>query len=203
MAAPRLNQRTDLDGIFAALIPTFEEEHRPGGMAAAAALRRARSQPYRGLQATADPKSLLETVCTQPGALAIAASILACRSLIAWSNWTGEGLADDLSSGLYTAELIGPDGHIVDDNVRIGLLISDAAIDYPMSRHSGEETYIVISGVAEWSVDNGPYSTKAPGSLIHHPAWVPHGRRTSKEPFLGAWRWSGDLDLSSFSVDRV
>jgi hypothetical protein len=52
----------------------------------------------------------------------------------------------------------------------------------------GEETCLVISGEAERPVGDGAYVTRPAGTLA--------------EPFLGAWRWGGDLDLSSFSVDN-
>ena len=111
-------------------------------------------------------------------------------------------LAENIASNLYTTELVGPDGHFFHDDVRIGLLVSDMETDYPVSSHSGEETYYVISGTAEWTVDGGPYQFHPPGSFIHHPSWTPHGRRTSNEVFLGAWRWSGDLDLDSFKLEQ-
>lgn len=203
MVALEPKKRVALDVLLAALADVFDKEGRPGGSAAASALRTAHGHSYREVQAKAEPGPLLETACKQAGALPIAASILACRSFLSWCNWAGAGLAEDLSSRLYTAELVGPDGHLAHDDVRVGLLISDVSTNYPISRHSGEETYIVISGMAEWSVDNAPYKRHHPGTLIHHPAWAPHGRRTLEEPFLGAWRWSGDLDLSSFSIDAV
>jgi quercetin dioxygenase-like cupin family protein len=101
---------------------------------------------------------------------------------------------------LFTTELVGPDGHVDADDVRVGLLVSDTDTDYPISSHSGEETYYVIAGLAEWTVGDQRYAPKPPGSFVHHPSWVPHGRKTRNEPFLGAWRWSGNLDLSTFSV---
>jgi hypothetical protein len=202
MRAPQSEQRERFDALLAALADAFDMEGRPGGEAAAAALRIAKERAYRDIPSTAEPGPLLETACKQSGALPIAAMIFACRDLLSWWNWTGEGLVDDISSGLYTTELVGPDGHIDDDHVRVGLLISDAAIDYPQSSHSGEEAYLAISGTAEWTIDGGPYTKHAPGTLVHHPAWTPHGRRTLQKPFLGAWRWSGDLDYSSFKVDE-
>ena len=199
----RLNdsEKACFSGLLQALADAFETEGRPGGDAAVAALRNARNQPYRDVPATSEPTDLLTAACAHPDALPAAASVLSCARFISWTNWEGEGLEAGVSSNLHTAELVGPDGHIEAEGVRVGLLISDSATDYPVSRHSGEETYLVISGTAEWTVDGRPYRAQPPGTLIHHPAWIPHGRRTLGEPFLGAWRWSGDLDLSSFSVD--
>lgn len=120
--------------------------------------------------------------------------------MLDWMRWQGKGLAADTSSRLFTAELVGPDGQITATDIRVGLLVSAARTDYPVSSHSGEETYLVLAGTAEWTVGEQAYEARPPGTLIHHTALAPHGRRTLDEPFLGAWRWSGDLDLSSFSV---
>ena len=194
------NERTAFNALLAALADAFALEGRAGGDLAAAALRAAMTRPYRRARATSAPGLLLDAACALPEARPIAALVLACRPAIDWTHWEGEGLAGEVSSRLHTAELVGPDGHIAADGVRVGLLISDAGTDYPVSSHSGEETYYVIAGVAEWTVADTPYAQQPPGALIHHPAWAAHGRRTRSEPFLGAWRWSGDLDLSSFTI---
>ena len=109
-------------------------------------------------------------------------------------------MSQEISARLFSTELLGPDGHFHDDVVRVGLLLSEPETNYPVSSHSSEETYFVISGEAEWIVGTGEYQRHPPGSFVHHPAWETHGRCTLLEPFLGAWRWSGNLDLSTFSV---
>ena len=192
--------RTAFDDLLSALATAFEAERRPGGDQAAAALLTARTQPYRRVHSAADPSALLDVACAHPCGLPLTASIRSCRHLIDWTNWEGTGLAPAISQKLYSAELLGPDGHVACPDVRVGLLLSAADTDYPVSSHSGEETHLVVSGIAEWTVAGGPYLPQEPGTLVHHPAWVPHGRRTLAEPFLGAWRWSGDLDLASFRV---
>ena len=192
--------RAAFNALLEALADTFDGEGRDGGDQAAAALRAACGLPYRRVRAASDPGPVLEAACALAAALPVARLVHACRRSIDWSYWEGEGLAADVSSRLHTADLVGPDGHVAVDGVRVGLLISAAETDYPISSHSGEETYLVVAGAAEWAVGDRPYAPQPPGTLIHHPAWVPHGRRTGAEPFLGAWRWSGDLDLASFRV---
>lgn len=183
-----------------ALAASFAEEGRPGGDAAVAALRHADTADYRRARSTSKPDALLSTACALPDALPSAGLVMACAPWIDWTPWEGEGLDAGVSARLHSAELVGPDGHLPADDVRVGLLVSEPATDYPVSSHSGEETYLVLAGTAEWTIGNSPYTACPPGSLIHHPAWERHGRRTTKEPFLGAWRWSGDLDLGSFRV---
>lgn len=196
------DERDSIDSLLESLAKVYGNEGRPGGDAACAALRAAHGSAFRRFATSSDPVNVIGKASIQASALSMVSTILESWRLFGWANWEGEGLSDDVSSHLYTTELVGPDGHFNDNTVRIGLLVSDANTDYPISRHSGEETYFIISGTAEWSVDGNPYKAQAPGTYVHHPAWVPHGRRTTAEVFLGAWRWSGDLNLSSFSVDE-
>ncbi|WP_419908096.1 dimethylsulfonioproprionate lyase family protein [Hoeflea sp.] len=193
-------ERSAFNTLLQSLADAFASEGRPGGDQAVAALRAARSQPYRRTASQADLGPLLNTACDLAGALPFSQSIAHCSTLLDWTLWEGTGLDPSVSARLFSTELVGPDGHIAADGVRIGLLVSEPSTDYPVSSHSGEETYLVLAGTAEWIVGDQDYVACPPGTLIHHPAWVPHGRRTLDEPFLGAWRWSGDLDLSTFRV---
>ena len=188
-----------LQDLLGALADGFAGEGRPGGDAAAAALRAADPAAYRRMPSASQPVALLYAACALPDAMPAAGLVAACCPLIDWTPWEGEGLEAEVSARLHSAELLGPDGHIPAVDVRVGLLLSEPATDYPVSSHSGEETYLVLAGTAQWTVGGSPYTAHAPGTLIHHPAWEKHGRRTSVEPFLGAWRWSGDLDSLQLS----
>lgn len=193
-------EHSHLSALLLALADAFEGEGRPGAALAAERLRASHETAYRRARSASDPGDLLRAACALAGALPMSRHVLSCAALLDWTLWEGEGLAADVSARLFSAELVGPDGHFPAEDVRVGLLLSDAQTDYPVSNHSGEETYLVLAGTAEWTVEEAPYRPQPPGALIHHPAWALHGRRTFEEPFLGAWRWSGDLDLTSFSV---
>ena len=192
----------ELINIFQELEQAFLSENRQGGNEAAAALSQARSQALTVADTGTAPRSLVQQAAHQSQSLPIASDILKCSPYFYWEKWAEDVLEEEVSANLYTTELIGPEGLLPHDRVRIGLLVSAANTDYPLSSHSGEETYLVISGAAEWVVEGQPYKTMPPGSLVHHPSWVPHGRRTVNEAFLGAWSWSGDLDLDSFRLNN-
>lgn len=184
------------------LAQRFQAEPRGGAREASVALRAAaNAEPQQCVDAS--PPPVLEAAAALPGALPEAQLALECAPLLAWSNWGEGALAEDTAKGLWTAELVGPDGAVRERTVRVGLLVSDRGIDYPRSSHAGEETYLALAGTAQWTVGDEPYQSHPPGAFIHHPSWVPHGRRTGDEPFLGAWRWSGDLDLSKFRLQEA
>lgn len=188
------------EDLLLSLSDAFSNEPRAGGLAAAAALRAADLDTYRRTVSEEDPFTVLQAAQALPGALPIAQHVVRCAHSLDWTCWTGAGLSDEISSRLFTTELLGPDGHIPADGIRVGLLASEAWTDYPVSNHSGEETYLVLAGAAEWVLEDTGYVERHPGDFVHHPAWALHGRCTTQQPFLGAWRWSGGLDLSAFSV---
>ncbi len=140
---PAEKERGSFNDVLSALADAFEKEGRAGGTLAAIRLRDSLDGTYRRTAPTSDPGPLLDAACGLIGAHSVAATVLSCRSILDWMLWEGEGLAADISSRLFIAELVGPDGHIAADDVRVGLLISDAGTDYPVSSHSGEETYLV------------------------------------------------------------
>lgn len=195
----RMNVLADL---LQELAVAFGNEGCAGGDLATKALRNADLSAYRRRVSQSDPSTILADACRLPGALPISQLVLQSLPMLDWTSWEGEGLSAEVSKRLYTTELVGPDGHFHCESVRVGLLVSDRDTDYPVSSHAGEETYFVIAGTAAWTVGKKPYTKQRPGTLVHHPAWCPHGRRCDSEPFLGAWRWSGDLDLSTFSVAK-
>lgn len=192
----------DLRLLFDGLSAAFRREARPGGQHAARALEAADLARFRAAPSASVPGDLLDAAAALPDPLPLVSLVQSCRAWLDWTCWEGTGLAADISRRLFTTEILGPDGCIPAPDLRVGLLVSAPWTDYPLSRHSGEETYLVLAGTAEWALGDSGYEAKPPGSFVHHPAWAVHGRRTADEPFLGAWRWSGDLDLTSFSVEK-
>ena len=180
----------------------FSQENKAGAQSAVSALQNAQKTDITLISYANAPVKLIDCAAGQSGSLPVSGMIKDCCEYFNWENWAQGVLKNEVSSKLFTTELVGPEGLFDDANVRIGLLVSDKNNDYPVSSHSGEETYYVISGIAHWTINDGPYLPFMPGSLVHHPAWVPHGRRTTDEVFLGAWRWSGDLDLRSFQIQK-
>ena len=117
----------------------------------------------------------MERASAQVGRLSLVKLIQSCWQLFSWVNWGNGTLTDEVAANLYTTELVGPDGHFEDVHARVGLLISDSATDDPISSHSGEEAYFIVTDLAQWSVDGGPYQIHNPCTFVHHPTWAPHG----------------------------
>ena len=193
--------RKQVNDVLLFLADVYAREGRPGGDLAGESLVAA-TKGSIDLEPSAWPEELITLANTQEQALPIISTIVGCASVFKWSNWGEEILDGQVSGNLYFTELVGPDGLFADTSVRVGLQVSDKFIDYPLSSHAGEETHYVLSGTAHWILEGQDYIEKAPGSYVYHPAWKAHGRRTGGQIYLGAWRWSGDLDLDSFRLDQ-
>lgn len=102
---------------------------------------------------------------------------------------------------LAFVELVSPSGMIETEHCRIGLFFQRAETDYPNHHHAAEELYYVISGRALWSNDSiKDLSVKNPGEFIHHKSWEPHRMKTTDEPLLAMWCWTGDIRFSEYKM---
>lgn len=87
------------------------------------------------------------------------------------------------------AELCGPTGPIVSEEVILGLVLFAPACTYPAHAHDGiTESYICLSG----AVSENHQGVYAPGSLIFNPPNQHHRITVSdREPALMAYAWIG------------
>lgn len=127
----------------------------------------------------------------------------ATKSHPAWFRGTGEnGLADENAKYFYN-ELIGPNlpkPAFQNDYLYFGPLVQKAGYTYPAHNHPAPEVYFVISGEAEWYVDDEKQMVK-PGSIIYHRPYAVHGWKvTSKEPLSMIWAWWAENDTSVLNV---
>lgn len=135
----------------------------------------------------------------QPGAL-LEDLMCAATPVIPWVH---AGLDDgkipaEAARRMLTAELIGPDGPLYSDRVRLGLFWQDAGVSYPARSHAAEECYILLAGQGGWSLDHAPMTTRTPGEVIFHPSLAPHASQTLDHPMLAVWRWTGDIGWDSY-----
>ncbi|MEM7043246.1 MAG: dimethylsulfonioproprionate lyase family protein [Pseudomonadota bacterium] len=87
------------------------------------------------------------------------------------------------------AELCGPSGPVVTDEVILGLVLFAPACTYPAHAHDGiTESYICLSG----AVSENHQGVYAPGSMIFNPPNQHHRITVSdREPALMAYAWIG------------
>ncbi|WP_439123217.1 dimethylsulfonioproprionate lyase family protein [Marivita sp.] len=90
------------------------------------------------------------------------------------------------------AELAGPTGPVITNEVILGLVLFAPGCTYPAHAHDGiSESYICLSGAVSEN-DQGVY---APGSLIFNPPEQRHRITVAEQnPALLCYAWTGDRD---------
>jgi dimethylpropiothetin dethiomethylase len=90
------------------------------------------------------------------------------------------------------AELVGPTGPVITDEVILGLVLFAPGCTYPAHAHDGiSESYICLSGAVSEN-DQGVY---APGSLIFNPPEQRHRITVADQnPALLCYAWTGARD---------
>lgn len=117
-----------------------------------------------------------------------------------WSDTGAVMKPDNIQRHLAFTELVGPNGMINNDHCKVGLLFQSKNALYPNHRHAAEELYLVVSGTALWSQSNSELAPRSPGEFIHHVSWQPHAMKTTNEPLLTMWCWTGDISYDSYEM---
>ena len=99
------------------------------------------------------------------------------------------GVPDFFKGGYAFAEIIGEQGLIVSENIRIGLFLQKPYVNYPFHAHEAEELYIILSGTASWKIDDKMFSV-IPGSIIKHQSCQDHATFTEEETLFALWIWT-------------
>lgn len=100
-------------------------------------------------------------------------------------------------------ELIGPDGLVRSNTVRLGLYGMLPNAEYGIRTHPAEETFIMLAGQAYWKQGDRPYALHGPGERSHHPSMLPHATRTAEKAFLSAYVWHGDLSTENYVYEGL
>lgn len=188
--------------VLADLADLFDGENRIGGHETAQELRAICGKVHTPLLPA--HQVLTETIKTalSVNPHPIAAKITKVMPLIDWHH---PGLADGkikpgIANNMASAELVGPDGMIYSEHLRVGLFVQSANLNYVARKHPAEETFIMLGGSAYWQVeDEQPELCKA-GDMIYHPSNIPHVSVTKEEPFIAAWRWTGDIRFDQYTL---
>eukprot|EP00873_Tetraselmis_striata_P045166 jgi/Tetstr1/465430/TSEL_010114.t1 len=104
-----------------------------------------------------------------------------------------EKIPKGLEKTFAYAEICGPNGPVLTNEVILGLVLFAPGCTYPAHAHDRiSESYICLSG----SVSENHQGVYAPGSMIFNPPEHTHRITVSKtEPALLAYAWSGPSEL--------
>ena len=100
-------------------------------------------------------------------------------------------------------ELLGPDGLIKSNSVRLGLYGMLPNFEYGIRTHPAEEVFIMLAGAAYWRRGSAPYKVLDPGERSFHPSMMPHANKTVEAPFLSAYVWYGDISTLNYKYEGI
>lgn len=122
----------------------------------------------------------------------LAPVVRALESVVPLLSWQHgyEKVPKGLSGGYAYAELCGPHGPVVIDDLILGVVLFAPGCIYPAHAHQGiTESYICLSG----SVSENHQGVYAPGSMIFNPPQHLHRITVGdRDPALLAYAWIGD-----------
>lgn len=118
-------------------------------------------------------------------------SIEAVQGAIDW-QYGYEKVPRGLKDKYAYAELCGPSGPVISEEVILGLVLFAPNCTYPSHAHDGiTESYVCLSG----AVSENHQGVYAPGSMIFNPPGQQHRITVSnREPALMAYAWVGPKD---------
>lgn len=188
--------------VLADLADLFDGENHIGGHETAQELRTITKKVHTPLLPAHQimTKTIQQALSLSP--LPIAAKIAKVMPLI---DWHKPGLADgrirpEIANHMAMAELVGPDGMIYSEHLRVGLFMQSANLNYVTRKHAAEESFIMLGGSAYWHTDENPPKLCKSGDIIYHSSNTPHASITKDEPFIAAWRWTGDIAFNTYTL---
>jgi hypothetical protein len=97
------------------------------------------------------------------------------------------------------AQIIGPEGLEVRQDLIVGVTLMRPNIDYPDHHHEPEELYLVLSD-GRWRQDNGDWHTPGLGGLVHNSSDLMHGMKSVNTPLFAIWCLPLDKPFTPFSA---
>lgn len=189
----------ELLGAFADL---FDAEQKQGGHDAAMALRTISGKSHTPLPPAHNPLADMVDTALSIDPHPLAEKIASLKGLLDWhySGLSDGRIRESIAKSMVTTELIGPDGMIYCEHLRVGLFAQSANVNYVTRIHAAEESFIMLGGAADWQRGDEPARSCTAGDIIHHPSNMPHVSVTHDSPCVAVWRWTGDIAYGEYSL---
>lgn len=115
----------------------------------------------------------------------IATAVAALAPALPWYR-RADAARPEFENGHANAQIIGPNGLEVRDDVVIGVSLMAPGIQYPDHQHPPAEVYVVMSD-GEWRQEDGPWHRPGRGGLVFNPPNIVHAMRAGDTPLLAIW----------------
>ena len=100
-------------------------------------------------------------------------------------------------------ELVGPDGLVKSESIRLGLYGMLPNSEYGVRTHPAEEIYIMLAGECFWKRGDAPYCCERPNGRSYHPSMMPHASKTENQSFMSVYVWVGDLSTDAYEYSGL
>ena len=100
-------------------------------------------------------------------------------------------------------ELLGPNGLIKSEVVRLGFYGMLPNSEYGIRTHPAEELYIMLAGDCLWKVGNTQYKKRRISDRSYHPAYIPHASKTQDNAFMAVYVWYGNLSTEKYFYEGI
>ncbi len=105
----------------------------------------------------------------------------------------------EVSQKKIIAELVGPNGVVKRDGIRVGVYGISPGVDYGIRSHPAEEIFVLLAGHSDWlSGDERELKEYGPGTRRHHLSMMPHATRTRDSAFMSIYVWTGDVSYENY-----
>ena len=95
-------------------------------------------------------------------------------------------------------ELLGPDGLVKSEIVRLGFYGMLPNSEYGVRTHPAEEIYVMLAGECLWKRGDAPYCCERSKGRSYHPSLMPHASKTKDQAFMSVYVWAGDLSTEAY-----
>ena len=118
--------------------------------------------------------------------------------------WAPPATSDDpayvaLNRHKVHVELLGPDGLITSNTIRIGVYGLLPNAEYGIRTHPAEEVFVMLAGEAYWKRDDDDYQLQRSGERSFHPSMLPHATKTGDRAFMSVYVWRGDIATANYT----
>ena len=104
----------------------------------------------------------------------------------------------DFMSGHINAQIIGPGGLEIRQDVIVGITLMRPELDYPDHQHEPKEIYLVLSNGC-WRQNHGDWHSPDLGGLVYNPNNIMHGMQSQESPLMALWCLPLDQPFVSFN----
>jgi hypothetical protein len=127
----------------------------------------------------------LNTKMRDKNSIKLFSSLASISTTLHWYKRNGLH-SQQFINGHANAEIIGPMGLHIRDDVKVGVTLMRPHLTYPDHHHLPEEVYLVLSD-GLWRQKQGAWWTPGPGGYVYNESDILHAMQSVETPLCAIW----------------